>query len=429
MLLVAAMAFGLVVAAAVLSVALDRGSTELRAGPPPSQPGGQGSIGPISISQWVDGKWQIDGPYKLRASAVVVPTVAGRRTQQFSYLDSITSNGSVADVRVLGSPLREYLYLYSPTGAVISRKQMLPPIPLSCTPNVVLTAPLMFACSYGDHRQLYVLSGGVLWHVGLPSYLQGVIHAQPQVDGIVRIIVCPVYPSGSLIHLAVVTLADRSIRSLQMHVVRVSSSGAGVEARPDGSAGWLIMTSTSTGSTNCDELASYDNQFRRRWSRSFSGACSELIPDPPVANGSQIFFGLSGPLVQHNYLIASNGRLVWSSHFTTGAQFGIAGPPVLALGSGSLCVAGFGDGSFVGESGSTSDVDYAYSARLNPLTGAVEWKARMLSQLQSSRKWSLYTPTSASCSPTAMEMLDADTNGTRSYLLPVMLLMNSDATS
>jgi hypothetical protein len=417
-LLTAAVTLALAVAA--LGVALARGSTRTR-------PSGQGSTEPIGISQWVDGRWQSSGPYKLRAAAVSTPIIGGQRTQRLSSLDAITSNGDIADIRELGSPLREYLYLYSPKGFVVSRSRLQPPMPLSCTPDVLLTNPFIFSCSYGTRRELYALSNGVVWHVGVPSSIEGVIHAQPESDGVVRIVICPLYPSGTSAHIAVVTLAGRSVRSIQVHSVSVPSS-AYVVARPDGDSGWLVLTGISTGSESCDELASYDNRFRRLWVRTFSGTCSELEADAPAASGSSVLLGLSAPFAQHDYLISPSGRLVWSSAFVTGAQAGIAGPPVLGVDGTTLCVAGFGDGSFVGESGSPTDVDYAYLARLNDLTGVVEWKARMLSQLESGSQWTLYTPTEVSCSPTSMEVLDSGTNGTRSDPLPVMLLMNSRTT-
>jgi hypothetical protein len=381
-------------------------------------------------SQWTNGRWQRQGQYELEPGQVALPYVGHLPTRPLSYMDLVAPAGLIFDLRYTTSPLREYLYRYARSGAVAQRTPIAPDIPLSCTPNVILATPLVVACSY-HQSGVYLIEGGTTWRVPVPVSVKGVASAQVSSDGVVTILFCAAESPTSVIKITEVSLQSRTIKSIESSNVRVlnSSRGGGVGAAPGPNDGWLIESNTdASSSTRCDELSSYDDHLRLRWSQYFGGNCSQLLPANPVVSGDRVFFALSGELTQYLFSLGPSGGRQWTSKVITGVQDGYAAAPILGSNAHGLCVSGFGDGVFVGEHlNAGAYVDYAYSARVNVNTGVIAWKARMVTQVASygSSHWALYEPTTMTCTPTQMQVLDTREYGSVVPSYPIMLLMTS----
>ena len=382
------------------------------------------------MSQWSNGEWQSGGQFKLRSFAITAPRVGGVATQRLAYRDVMQPNGGIIDLRYVNSPLREFAYHFSAAGKILETTPIAPPIPLSCQPKFLLSTPLLLTCTF-QMNDIYSVGKTRTWHLSLPRGIKGAVYAQASVKGIVRILFCAAQSPNSTLRVTELTIAGgrlvREVTSREIHVLD-SQAGGGIDVAPAGTTGWLVVSdSLAPPPALCDLISSYDNMLNLRWSHAAArGTCFELRPSNPVQLGSKVFLALGAGSVLRMIEYDLNGKLDWATPLVAGSQLGTAAAPLLSGDSQDFCVVGFGDGSFVGESTSNNPVDYAYMARVSRSNGAILWKARMVTQLESGSKYfALYLPTTAVCSKHLIEALDPLEQGVTSPQFPISLVMTA----
>jgi hypothetical protein len=266
--------------------------------------------------------------------------------------------------------------------------------------------------------------------------MQAQVFAQGLKGGEFELLLVPLNPTSPLVTVEryVFSLAGSRLlyRQTTLHLFPLVAGG-GVEVADGSDAGWILLSGTSvSGPTICGELASYSQALHMLWRQYIRGVdCGEASPSVPAESGNgedaRVLANMSSLDTQALYFYGDRGRTIWSSVLATGGQVGLDEPPLLGVSNNALCVAGFSNGPFVGESLSTSHhIYYAYLARLSLRSGALLWKARVVTQVtDNSSVWGIYLPRSLSCTNRGMEVWDPYDQGSNTPGLPTAILISA----
>ena len=417
---------GLVVVASVLAVAVaaQPNSNHMGARPDPAM-----FKPPVEV--WANRTWTEAAADQAVSSFISGPRAAGKVTHQLSsrsVLDRAT--GDVFFLRYSASPTREYVFIASPSGKVISTASISPAIPLSCAPEILLTSPLIVHCTYGKGYVYAIARGAVKWKRAILSDSSDRVYAHMPDGNMVSLLVIPSTAPSGLARVEEYTIRTNDgtvVSALQKPITVVpTNAGGGLVATPVPQAAWILASNAWAQRPQCYEIAKLDNALHVVWKQRFSGNCGGSDIPPPSATPSRVYVVFSGDSSERLlFLDLRTGHTVWSTTIVTGVQYGYIYPPIVGAGAHCLYLAGFGDGSFVGEEPGPSAKVYAYLASISQRTGAIAWKARMLTEIQQNggSQWELYSPTEATCAGGSVEVFDPESVGSRlaSYPLAVII--------